>query len=159
LVLDIPSKAHIPSLLSAFDNSPFYAMFRSTRPEDLKNFVVRSVFHLCGDGVLEDERYAAFMNGFAPTADVRYSQCPLCKRSGLLIFNSILSPLVNMRLIPLHLQARHLISLDSINSIPRCLLSRNSPCPRRKIYQVGGERPCVYKHDLFISKLIPLSNS
>lgn len=67
LILDIPSKAHIPSLLSAFDNSPFYAKFRSTLPEDLRTYVVRSVFHICGDGVLEDERYIAFMNGFAPS--------------------------------------------------------------------------------------------
>ncbi|KAF8166655.1 hypothetical protein K438DRAFT_1857115 [Mycena galopus ATCC 62051] len=68
IVLDVPSPAYIPSLVSSFEESPFYAKFRSTRPEDLAEFVVRPVFHLCGDGVLEDERYILFMNGFPPTA-------------------------------------------------------------------------------------------
>ena len=76
MVLDIPTKAHIPSLLSAFDTSPFYAQFRSTRPEDLAAYVVRSVFHICGDGVLEDDRYIAFMNGFAPSAHVSINDVP-----------------------------------------------------------------------------------
>jgi ribonuclease Z len=73
--LDIPTKGHIPSLVSAFDKSPFYAKFRSTRVEDLGEYAVRSVFHICGDGVLEDERYVAFMNGFAPHVDVRDISC------------------------------------------------------------------------------------
>ncbi|KAJ7272678.1 hypothetical protein B0H12DRAFT_1043818 [Mycena haematopus] len=68
IVLDVPSAAYIPSLISSFEQSPFYAKFRSTRPEDLAAFVVRTVFHLCGDGVLEDARYIEFMNGFPPTA-------------------------------------------------------------------------------------------
>jgi ribonuclease Z len=60
----------IPELLSSF-NHPFYAKFRSNLPEDLKEYVVRAIFHICGPGVLEDERYIAFMNGFAPGAHVR----------------------------------------------------------------------------------------
>ncbi|KAJ7813157.1 hypothetical protein B0H14DRAFT_3751159 [Mycena olivaceomarginata] len=66
IVLDVPSPAYIPSLVSSFEKSPFYAKFHSTRPEDLAEFVVRTVFHLCGDGVLEDARYIEFMNGFPP---------------------------------------------------------------------------------------------
>ncbi|KAF8075182.1 hypothetical protein FPV67DRAFT_1476334 [Lyophyllum atratum] len=66
LILDIPTTMHIPALLSSFEDSPFYAKFRSQRPEDIDEYSVRSVFHLCGQGVLEDERYIAFMNGFAP---------------------------------------------------------------------------------------------
>ncbi|KAF9466199.1 beta-lactamase-like protein [Collybia nuda] len=66
LILDIPTTAYIPSLTSAFEDSPFYSKFRSNKPEYLKEYAVRSVFHLCGDGVLEDEKYKAFMNGFAP---------------------------------------------------------------------------------------------
>lgn len=62
---------HIPALLTSFENSPFYAKFRSKKPEDLKDYVVRSVFHICGKGVLEDERYTAFMNGFVPSVHVR----------------------------------------------------------------------------------------
>jgi ribonuclease Z len=68
--LDVPSPTYIPSLVFSFDQSPFYAKFRSTRPEDLAEFVVRTVFHLCGDGVLEDPQYIQFMSGFPPTTHV-----------------------------------------------------------------------------------------
>ncbi|KAJ6605846.1 hypothetical protein B0H10DRAFT_2076138 [Mycena sp. CBHHK59/15] len=68
IILDIPTPSHIPSLVSSFEQSPFYAKLRSTRPEDLAEIVVRSVFHLCGQGVLEDVRYIKFMNGFPPSA-------------------------------------------------------------------------------------------
>lgn len=71
MVLDIPSPAHIPSLISAFETSPFYSRFRSNKPEDLEDYAVRSVFHICGDDVLEDARYIAFMNGFVSGAHVR----------------------------------------------------------------------------------------
>ncbi|KAJ7460806.1 hypothetical protein FB451DRAFT_1045064 [Mycena latifolia] len=67
ITLDLPSPAYIPSLISSFEQSPFYAKLRSTHPQDLADFVVRSIFHLCGDGVLEDPRYIQFMNGFPPT--------------------------------------------------------------------------------------------
>ncbi|KAJ7035559.1 hypothetical protein C8F04DRAFT_1037200 [Mycena alexandri] len=68
IVLDIPSPTYIPSVVSSFEQSPLYAKLRSTRPEDLAEFTVRIVFHLCGDGVLEDPRYVEFMNGFPPSA-------------------------------------------------------------------------------------------
>ncbi|KAJ7089838.1 hypothetical protein B0H15DRAFT_273688 [Mycena belliarum] len=67
LVLDVPSPAYIPSLISSFEQSPFYSKLRSTCPQDLAEFAVRSIFHLCGDGVLEDARYIQFMNGFPST--------------------------------------------------------------------------------------------
>ncbi|KAJ7230661.1 hypothetical protein GGX14DRAFT_584185 [Mycena pura] len=67
IVLDVPSPAYIPSVVSSFGQSPFYARFRSTRPEDLAQCAVRAVFHLCGAGVLENPQYAQFMNGFPPT--------------------------------------------------------------------------------------------
>ncbi|KAJ7102976.1 hypothetical protein C8R43DRAFT_230388 [Mycena crocata] len=68
IILDVPSPTYIPSLISSFETSPFYAKLRSTRPEDLAEFAVRTVVHMCGDGVLEDARYIQFMNGFPPTA-------------------------------------------------------------------------------------------
>lgn len=37
----------------------------------MKLYNVHVVYHLLGDGVLEDERYKAFMNGFADGAHVR----------------------------------------------------------------------------------------
>lgn len=61
---------HIPALIIAFEN-PFYAKFRSHRPEDFKDHAVRSVFHLLGKDVLEDPRYIEFMNGFSPNTHVR----------------------------------------------------------------------------------------
>ncbi|KAJ7780273.1 hypothetical protein DFH07DRAFT_794449 [Mycena maculata] len=67
-VLDIPSPAYISSIVSSFEESPFYAKLRSTRAEDLAEFAVRTVVHLCGEGVLQDARYIQFMNGFSPAA-------------------------------------------------------------------------------------------
>ncbi|KAL0960609.1 hypothetical protein HGRIS_005641 [Hohenbuehelia grisea] len=64
LIVDAPTKAHIPSLNSAFEDSGFFAKFRSRRPEDLKEYLVRTVFHLCGDDVLDDPAYQTFMSGF-----------------------------------------------------------------------------------------------
>ncbi|KAF8887345.1 hypothetical protein BD779DRAFT_1527626 [Infundibulicybe gibba] len=64
VVLDVPTPSHIKSLISSFANSPFFSKLRSTNPEDHKDYVVRTIFHICGDGVLEDPRYLAFMDGF-----------------------------------------------------------------------------------------------
>lgn len=66
LVLDTPTLGHIPALTSSFIDSPFFAKFRSKRQEDISEYAVRVIFHQCGDGVLEDERYKIFMNGFGP---------------------------------------------------------------------------------------------
>ncbi|KAG6896461.1 hypothetical protein C0992_008112 [Termitomyces sp. T32_za158] len=55
IIFDIPTVEHIPALIAAFEN-PFYAKFRSHRPEDCKDHAVRSVFHLLGKDVLEDSR-------------------------------------------------------------------------------------------------------
>jgi ribonuclease Z len=32
---------------------------------------IRAIYHLCGDGVLEDNDYKAFMNAFCPDVHVR----------------------------------------------------------------------------------------
>ncbi|KIM85847.1 hypothetical protein PILCRDRAFT_817088 [Piloderma croceum F 1598] len=66
LILDTPTLGHIHALSSSFTESPFFAKFRSKRPEDISDHAVRVVFHICGDGILEDERYKAFMSGFGP---------------------------------------------------------------------------------------------
>ncbi|KAG6877546.1 hypothetical protein C0993_006239 [Termitomyces sp. T159_Od127] len=65
IILDIPTVEHIPALIAAFKD-PFYAKFRSHRPEDLQDHAVRSVFHLLGKDVLEEPRYIEFMDGFSP---------------------------------------------------------------------------------------------
>ncbi|KAJ7623674.1 hypothetical protein FB45DRAFT_752560 [Roridomyces roridus] len=68
IVLDIPSPAFINSIVYSFAQSPFYAKLRSSRPEDISETVVRTVFHLVGEGVLHDPRYIEFMNGFPANA-------------------------------------------------------------------------------------------
>lgn len=60
VILDVPSPSYIPSLINSFTRSPLYSKIWSRTPE----YTVSSVFHLCGEGVLEDERYIEFMNGF-----------------------------------------------------------------------------------------------
>jgi ribonuclease Z len=70
LILDVPTVSHIPSLVSSFTESPFYAKFRSQEMEDRRQYAVRAVFHICGDGVLDDAGYRSFMRGFASDAHV-----------------------------------------------------------------------------------------
>ncbi|KAL4068530.1 hypothetical protein V8B97DRAFT_2024779 [Scleroderma yunnanense] len=63
LLFDTPTLAHIPGLLAGFaDDGPFAKYWQI----DSKDHVVRVVYHLCGDDVLEDERYKIFMNQFGP---------------------------------------------------------------------------------------------
>jgi ribonuclease Z len=69
LVIDCPSPSHIPSLVASFSEG-FYSKFHSAREEDTAQYSVRSVFHICGEGVLEDERYKEFMRGFRDDAHV-----------------------------------------------------------------------------------------
>ncbi|KAF9269308.1 hypothetical protein L218DRAFT_969838 [Marasmius fiardii PR-910] len=64
LILDVPTPAHIPSATQPFVDSRFFKRFRSNADGDLADYAVRSVFHICGEGVLEDERYKSFMRGF-----------------------------------------------------------------------------------------------
>lgn len=68
-MLDVPTVNHIPSLISSFIESSFFAKLRG---HDDRDFHVRDVFHLCGDGVLEDARYKTFMNSFGPTVHVSF---------------------------------------------------------------------------------------
>jgi ribonuclease Z len=72
IVLDIPSASCIPSLLSSFKSSAYYRRFWSEDHALLKtkDYSVRTVYHMCGDGVLEDEDYKAFMNGFSSDSHV-----------------------------------------------------------------------------------------
>ena len=77
VVLDTPTIGHIPVLTSTFTESSFFAKFRSKCQEDISEYAVRVVFHLCGEGVLEDERYKTFMNGFAPDVEVSRTLNPV----------------------------------------------------------------------------------
>lgn len=54
--------------MSQFEESPFYRRFIGT--EYAHEYTVNSIFHTCGPGVLEDDRYKAFMARFAPDVNV-----------------------------------------------------------------------------------------
>lgn len=70
LIVDVPSPAYIPSLIASFTESSFFSKYRSRTVEGRKEHPTHVVFHLCGEGVLEDERYKAFMNGFSDETHV-----------------------------------------------------------------------------------------
>ena len=71
LILDVPTPHYIPSLVASFEESPFLFKYRSKSAEDREQQPVVGVYHICGEGVLEDERYKRFMNGFADETHVR----------------------------------------------------------------------------------------
>ncbi|KAI0058634.1 hypothetical protein BV25DRAFT_1212589 [Artomyces pyxidatus] len=64
IVLDVPTQAHIDSLTSSFSGT-FLGSLRSKGAEDRKRHAVHIIYHFLGEGVLEDNRYKVFMNGFA----------------------------------------------------------------------------------------------
>ncbi|KAH6915798.1 tRNA processing endoribonuclease [Coprinopsis sp. MPI-PUGE-AT-0042] len=68
IVLDVPDKTYIPSLLDQFA-SGLFATLRSKKDEDRKERTVKAVFHMCGNDVLGDPRYVEFMKGFADDVD------------------------------------------------------------------------------------------
>lgn len=81
IILDTPTLAHISPLISSFTESAFFAKFRSGSEDDGKaEYTVRVVFHLCGNSVLEDERYKMFMNGFAAGVHASFNLMlwPIC---------------------------------------------------------------------------------
>ncbi|KAJ6485715.1 hypothetical protein C8R45DRAFT_1214436 [Mycena sanguinolenta] len=92
MILDVPSTAHISSLLKSFSRSPFFRKIRSRRPK----YAVHSMFHLCGKGVLESKGYKNFMNKFPTTNHIisspQYDHDPMR-------FPSV-DPLVRSRLDP-----------------------------------------------------------
>ncbi|KZT10496.1 uncharacterized protein LAESUDRAFT_810112 [Laetiporus sulphureus 93-53] len=65
LLLDVPTPTHIPQVVATFTENPFYSRFHSKSENDQSEYRVHIIYHLCGPGVLEDERYKAFMRGFA----------------------------------------------------------------------------------------------
>ncbi|KAF7357027.1 hypothetical protein MVEN_01039300 [Mycena venus] len=60
IILDVPSPSYVASLLDSFTRSPLYRDGQSQSPK----YTIHSIFHLCGDGVLDDARYVEFMNNF-----------------------------------------------------------------------------------------------
>ncbi|KAH9174677.1 hypothetical protein EDB89DRAFT_1949681 [Lactarius sanguifluus] len=64
MILDVPTPDHIESLVSAFA-TPAYSNFWVKNPDGRRDYAVHVIHHLLGSGVLEDERYKSFMNGFS----------------------------------------------------------------------------------------------
>lgn len=61
----MPTVAHIPTLVASFTDSPFFSRYRSKDVAIRKEQPLYAVYHICGAGVLEDERYKEFVNGFS----------------------------------------------------------------------------------------------
>ncbi|KAI0341479.1 hypothetical protein BDW22DRAFT_1359055 [Trametopsis cervina] len=61
MVIDVPNQDYISSLSTGFTESSFYRQFWSKSEDE---YSVSTIFHLCGEGVLEDPRYQDFMNRF-----------------------------------------------------------------------------------------------
>ncbi|KAF8902361.1 hypothetical protein CPB84DRAFT_1775902 [Gymnopilus junonius] len=72
LILDVPSNEHVPALVASFRDTDFYQKFWFEDPVSFESqnreYNTRVVYHMLGEGVLEDEGYKAFMNGFGPLA-------------------------------------------------------------------------------------------
>lgn len=70
----MPSKEHISALITSFRDTDFYRNFWFENPADFESqnrmYNTRVAYHMVGEGVLEDERYKTFMNGFGPLAHV-----------------------------------------------------------------------------------------
>lgn len=75
LILDTPTRGHIASLINSFDESPTFTRFLEPVFQDADECSVRTVFHLCGDNVLEDERYISFMARFGSDVQVGLETC------------------------------------------------------------------------------------
>lgn len=94
MILDVPTSKHIDDLISAFADSSFYSKFRSASNAHKQDNSVYAIFHLCGEGVLEDPRYKDFMNGFSSDTHVSppyYTTfCAASKRSNQFIAYRIL---------------------------------------------------------------------
>ena len=73
LILDVPTPDYIPSLLASFTDTAL-SQYRSKSPHHRLENPVHVVYHICGDGVLDDERYKEFMNGFSDETHVSYVQ-------------------------------------------------------------------------------------
>lgn len=61
--------------MTSFTVTPLYRQLRS---KDSSEYIVSTIFHMCGEDVLEDPRYKEFMHGFADSVNV---SCNITPRS------------------------------------------------------------------------------
>ncbi len=85
MIFDVPTPDHIESLVSAF-STPAYSNFKVKNPDSRKDYAVHVIYHLLGSGVLEDDRYKSFMNGFSD--DTQHLICSPDHNSDPLTFTS-----------------------------------------------------------------------
>jgi ribonuclease Z len=62
MVFDVPSSEYVPALIQTFKSEKDSLIAKLRSRSDVQ---VKSVFHMLGDGVLEDPRYTAFMKEFS----------------------------------------------------------------------------------------------
>lgn len=96
LILDVPSPIHVPSLLEAFRGQNGYARWTGWKDRNARDveaegeqemktkdesdiqddFVLRTVIHLCGEGVWENQMYREFIAGFGEQEETHVSWVP-----------------------------------------------------------------------------------
>lgn len=138
LVLDVPTTSHIPSLLSTFTNSDYYRHFRSKGLTDSGDFSdVGIIYHVLGEGVLEDRRYGEFLQGF--NDNVHVSTSPIISFASdtqFLVCSISYHPLSTSQ-IPYHSQMRHTTPFDSTNWIKKCFHYYTAVCAHRSHFKVN----------------------
>ena len=139
LILDIPSPAHINSLVNSFKESELYRKIWSedgTSPPSVPDLELRAIYHLCGDGVLKDSRYKNFLNGFGPHVHVRHSITFIYIKLKEDVPLSTSSRQKNTVQIRLHLLLPPTVNYDSTIWMRRCSLYQNTPLHQRKTFIV-----------------------
>ncbi|KAI9458853.1 hypothetical protein BJY52DRAFT_1267524 [Lactarius psammicola] len=126
MILDVPTPDHIESLASAFA-APAYSNFRVKNPDNRKDYTVHVIHHLLGSGVLEDERYKSFMDGFSN--DTQHLICSTDHNPDPLTFTS--AGLSQLRLSQLDPE---MFPLPHYNTTPRKELSLVAHLPPRCSY-------------------------
>lgn len=57
--------------MASFTEHPFFSQYRTKSADMRKETPLHGVYHICGEGVLEDEQYKEFMSGFSNETHVR----------------------------------------------------------------------------------------
>ena len=105
-------------------------------PPSVPDLELRAIYHLCGDGVLEDPRYKDFLNGFGPHVHVRRSiRFMYIKLKADVLFSTSLRQ-KNTLQIRLHLLLPPTVNYDLTIWTRRCSLYQNTPLHQRKIFIV-----------------------
>ncbi|KAG2011926.1 3' tRNA processing endoribonuclease, variant 2 [Coprinopsis cinerea AmutBmut pab1-1] len=131
VVLDVPEKRYLGSLEKWFAEGVI-GRVRSRKEEDEKEYSVKAVFHMLGEGVLEDPRYIEFMNGFRDGVDhlvTSKEHCPNRVTFTSATFNQLRLNKLDNEMFPI--QKFNLEPSKSLSSIPN--LPKNTQLMRPNV--------------------------